>query len=71
MEKDKGKVTQSMRSSWDEKIKTIQEAREIGIIIIYPDEISFIKNIIKLRENKYDLSTRQALWLNRIFKRIK
>lgn len=68
---NKGKVTQTMRDSWDKKIKTIQEAREMGIILLYPTEPNFLKNIVKLREKGYDLQSRQSLWLNRIFKRIK
>lgn len=63
-------ISDETRNKWDEKLKAISEAREIGIVLIYPEEISFLKGMELKRKHGRDLTHRESKWLNRIYERI-
>jgi len=64
-------ISNNTRIKWDEKLEAIKEAREIGIILIYPDEIYFLRGMALKRKLNKDLSHRESKWINRIFERIR
>lgn len=63
-------ISENTRNSWDEKIKTIQEAIKRNLVNLYPSEPRFLNNISKRRQVGQDISRKQSKWLNRIFERI-
>lgn len=64
-------ITEKTRQKWNDKIQAIKQAREIGVILIYPDEPAFLKRIELKLSMDYDLKHRESKWLNRIYERIK
>ena len=64
-------ISDETRLIWDAKLKIIKEAREIGIVLIYPNEISFLKGMELKRKHDKDLTHRESKYINRIFERIR
>lgn len=65
-------ISNETREKWDNKINTIFEAIELGILKLktYNKEDEFMDSIQIRRSKNIDLTRRQVKWLNDIFNRI-
>lgn len=65
-------ISNETRKKWDDKINTIFEAVELGILKLktYNKENEFMDSIQIRRSKNIDLTRKQVKWLNDIFDRI-
>jgi len=64
-------ISQETKDKWNDKIKTIWEAKKKGLVFLYLEEPKFLKSITKKKRRLNEtISIRESKWLNRIFEKI-
>ena len=64
-------VSQETKDKWRQKIKTIIEAKEKGLLQLNSWEIDFMFNMEWVMNHEGSLTMNQSLALNSIYRRIK
>jgi len=64
-------VSQETKDRWRQKIKTIIEAKEKGLLQLNPWEADFMFNMEWVMNHEGSLTMNQSLALNSIYRRIK
>lgn len=64
-------VSQETKDKWKQRIKTIIEAKERGLLQLNPWETDFMFNMEWVISHEGSLTMNQSLALNNIYRRIK